>query len=78
MELIYDLDNLAKNENAIHIFEDMLIKEPLSGIRRDIWSVLSTNPNAFHMLEQNLDKVNWVNIWCNPAIFEEEPDYLLK
>ena len=23
------------------------------------WGVLSANPNAIHILEQNLDKVNW-------------------
>jgi hypothetical protein len=43
---------------------------------------MSFNPklNAIHILEQNLDKVNWSwsGIWENPAIFEEVPDYLLK
>jgi hypothetical protein len=40
--------------------------------------VLSGNPNAIYILEQNLDKVDWNSIWENPAIFEEVPDYLLK
>jgi hypothetical protein len=40
--------------------------------------MLSYNPNAIHILEQNLDKVDWSNIWANKAIFEEVPDYLLK
>jgi hypothetical protein len=40
--------------------------------------VLSLNPNAIHILEQNLDKVDWGHIWTNKAIFEEVPDYLLK
>jgi hypothetical protein len=29
-------------------------------------------------LEQNLDKVDWTQIWTNSSIFEEVPDYLLK
>jgi hypothetical protein len=39
---------------------------------------LSKNPNAIHILEQNLDKVNWRIIWETKAVFEEVPDYLLK
>jgi hypothetical protein len=26
------------------------------------WSRLSSNPNAIHILENNLDKVNWTGI----------------
>jgi hypothetical protein len=42
------------------------------------WNILSWNPNAIPILEQNLDKVHWKHIWENPAIFEEVPEYLLK
>ena len=27
---------------------------------------LSLNPNAIHLLEQNIDNVNWYNLSCNP------------
>ena len=30
------------------------------------WGLLSYNPNAIHILEQNLDKVNWGILSCNP------------
>ena len=30
------------------------------------WYYLSQNPNAIHILEQNLDKVDWHNLSCNP------------
>jgi hypothetical protein len=30
------------------------------------WNILSWNPNAIHILEQNLDKVNWVWLSINP------------
>ena len=29
------------------------------------WANLSSNPNAIHLLEQNLDKVNWFYLSCN-------------
>ena len=30
------------------------------------WEWLSRNPNAIHLLEQNLDKVDWCNLSRNP------------
>jgi hypothetical protein len=30
------------------------------------WNTLSGNPNAVHVLEQNLDKVNWLFLSGNP------------
>jgi hypothetical protein len=30
------------------------------------WVGLSENPNAIHLLEQNLDKINWVALSENP------------
>ena len=29
------------------------------------WHWLSQNPNAIHLLEQNLDKVNWTWHYCS-------------
>jgi hypothetical protein len=29
------------------------------------WNGLSANPNAIHLLEQNLDKVEWKFLSCN-------------
>ncbi len=26
------------------------------------WDWLSGNPNAIHLLEQNIDKINWYNL----------------
>ena len=34
------------------------------------WYGLSTNPNAIHLLEQNMDKINWVWLSSNQFIFE--------
>ena len=34
------------------------------------WDTLSKNPNAIHLLEQNVDKINWDNFLDNPNIFE--------
>ena len=33
------------------------------------WNMLSCNPNAIHLLENNLDKVNWLYLSKNPNIF---------
>jgi hypothetical protein len=30
------------------------------------WDTLSENPNAIHLLEQNMDKINWTNLSLNP------------
>ena len=34
------------------------------------WYMLSKNPNAIHLLEQNIDKIDWDNLSENPNIFE--------
>ena len=35
------------------------------------WSWLSTNPNAIHLLEKNMDKIIiWDDLSANPNIFE--------
>ena len=34
------------------------------------WNHLSKNPNALHLLEQNVDKIVWYGISINPNIFE--------
>jgi hypothetical protein len=33
------------------------------------WTMLSKNHNAIHLLEKNLDKINWRYLSANPAIF---------
>ena len=30
------------------------------------WNYLSANPNAIHILEQNIDKIDWFRISLNP------------
>ena len=30
------------------------------------WGVLPSNPNAIHLLEQNIDKINWNVLSSNP------------
>jgi hypothetical protein len=38
--------------------------------------MLSSNPNAIHLFEQNQDKINWDYLSQNPNIFEL--DYYIK
>ena len=38
------------------------------------WSVLSSNPNAIHLLEANQDKIDWWALSKNPAIFQYDYD----
>ena len=41
------------------------------------WGILSANPNAIHLLEQNLDRVNWGYLSRNPNaihLLEQNPD----
>ena len=30
------------------------------------WGILSSNPNAIHLLEQNQDKIDWFMLSSNP------------
>ena len=30
------------------------------------WCALSSNPNAIHLFEQNLDKIDWISLSYNP------------
>ena len=32
--------------------------------------MLSKNPNAIHLLEANIDKINWIFLPLNPSIFK--------
>ena len=34
-----------------------------------VWGYLSENPNAIHLLEQNIDKIGWYLLSRNPNIF---------
>ena len=47
-------------------------------LNKDIsWTHLSSNPNAIHILEQNLDKINWSAASRNPNtihLLEQNPD----
>ena len=36
------------------------------------WVMLSKNPNAIHLLEQNIDQIDWNEVWQNPNIFYKE------
>jgi len=41
------------------------------------WSYLSSNPNAIHLLEQNIDKIDWKDLSRNPnaiSILEQNMD----
>ena len=36
------------------------------------WDCLSLNPNAIHLLEQNLDKIRWYLLSRDPNIFDRD------
>ena len=36
------------------------------------WDLLSANPNAINLLENNLDKINWYKLSQNSSIFKDE------
>ena len=42
------------------------------------WYWLSRNPNAIHLLEQNLDKIDWKALSFNPGIFEYDYEAMKK
>ena len=45
----------------------MSFSKPIFNFHRNIyWTGLSGNPNAIHMLEQNLDVINWFWLSENP------------
>ena len=76
--------NIAKNPNAIHLIKDRVEYEKqlntdemeyylTTGRRLLSWSLLSENPNAIKILENNQDKINWYRLSSNSSIFEDEP-----
>ncbi len=42
------------------------------------WESLSANINAIHLLEKNQDKIYWMSLSSNPAIFELDYDFFVK
>ena len=36
-------------------------------LRKLNWQCLSSNPNATHLLEQNMEKINWLQLSENPG-----------
>ena len=44
-----------------------MFKPVYNNINENInWYELSENPNAIHLLQQNLDKINWIYLSYNP------------
>ena len=44
------------------------------------WDLLSTNPNAIHLLEQNPHKIDWHYLCANPNaihLLEQNPDKII-
>ena len=39
-------------------------------LRKVIWSILSENPSAIHLLEKNLDRVSWYWLSWNPIVLQ--------
>jgi len=63
-----------------YAMEYVLIKWVVRFFSKLNWSELSSNPNAVHLLENNLDKINWSRLSRNPSIFRKhypikESDY---
>ena len=57
-----NLAGLAKNINAIQMIESYLRHDP----KKIIWGCLSENPKAIHILEKNIDKIDWWELSKNP------------
>ena len=50
---------------------------PWIPVAKLVWNELSGNPNAIHLLEQNLDKIFWNQLSENPNaihLLEQNPD----
>jgi hypothetical protein len=46
----------------------------------EFWEILSGNPNAIHLLEQNLGKVDWDELSANPNaihLLEQNPFFFV-
>jgi hypothetical protein len=63
---------LSQNPNVINLLKD-LFKDALKNNKNQYkidWFSLSSNPNAIEILEDNYDKIVWVSLSKNPAIFK--------
>jgi ribosomal protein L24E len=66
MNMFYGL-----NINAIYLIENIIKITP------NIYSYLSTNSSAIHILEKNIDKINWINLSEKSTaidLLEKNPD----
>ena len=54
------LDKFAEILPAKYVLLDWIDKDKLN------WNMLSLNPNAIDLLEENYDKINWENLCSNP------------
>ena len=45
----------------------LLVWIPLNKL---VWDYVSENPDAIHLLEQNMNKINFAYLSKNPSIFE--------
>ena len=68
-------DTLSANPKAIPLIKKRIIKEEKSGydnekIKNNIdWNELSANPKAIKILENNKEKIEWIDFSTNPSIF---------
>ena len=63
---------MSQNPNVINLLKD-LFKDALKNNKNQYkidWFSLSSNPNAIEILEDNYDKIVWVSLSKNPAIFK--------
>lgn len=61
---ISNLHLLAKNTSPRAM---QIIEKYVQLLNADTWDRLSANPAAIHILEKNMDKINWVFLSSNPA-----------
>ena len=49
-----------------------MLEKNLQKINRNL---LSRNPNAIHLLEENPEKIDWIHLSRNSSIFKKEVNY---
>ncbi len=71
---------IASNKSAIGLIENnMYLFIEYSKNSSEFWDSLSSNPNAIHILKNNIDKVSWEKISLNPngaELWELNPEGL--
>jgi len=74
VDLVKSVNTQRANSTPVYVYVPMYV--PTSHVN---WNTLSMNPYAIHILEKNMDKIDWLHVSINPSsralhLLEQHPE----